>query len=234
MAARRTTHVGGVRPGPGADRPRPSPRGRLALAALAGGAFLAHAAASRATTADVSATTTTTAPAAAVPTEAGEVWPVIAAYLVKFAQKIEWTDAALPPGAPLRIGVLGDDPFGPVLDQMLSGKQAGGHPLVALRGRTAAELAGCHVVFVADHRAFAGVLRQLAGQPVATVTYSYDRFSASGCTIELVLVKQFPRFILNVGAMKAQGLTYDRALWDLAHDRKPGPVLAPAARPATP
>ncbi len=53
-----------------------------------------------------------------------------AVFLFNFAQFVEWPAAALPrAGAPFVIGVLGKDPFGPILDEVVQGETVNGHPL---------------------------------------------------------------------------------------------------------
>ena len=58
---------------------------------------------------------------------------VKATYLYKFAPFVEWPASAFDsPTAPLVLCVVGDDPFGDLLDRAVSGQHAGKHP-IALR-----------------------------------------------------------------------------------------------------
>ena len=100
-------------------------------------------------------------------------YAVKAAYLVKFPFYVEWPPAAFAsPGAPLVLCVVGDDPFGSLLDEAAAGQQVQGHPLLLRRLRSLSRDSGCHMAYVgADTRAEpprgSGVLLVTDGQPGA-------------------------------------------------------------------
>ena len=57
-------------------------------------------------------------------------YQVKAVFLFNFAQFVDWPASAFPDAtAPLVIGVLGDDPFGPYLDETVRGETVRGRPL---------------------------------------------------------------------------------------------------------
>jgi hypothetical protein len=57
-----------------------------------------------------------------------------AVFLFNFAQFVEWPPQALAhPGAPFVIGILGLDPFGASLDQVVHGERVNHHPLTVER-----------------------------------------------------------------------------------------------------
>src|SRR5687767_6577948 len=65
-------------------------------------------------------------------------YAVKAAYLAKFPSYVEWPPAAFDaPDSPVVICVVGDDPFGPLLDDVLAAQQVQGRPMVARRMKTA-------------------------------------------------------------------------------------------------
>lgn len=102
---------------------------------------------------------------------ASREYQVKAAFLLNFTQYVDWPeDAFSSPDQPLRLGVLGDDPFGATLDRTVAGEQAHGRRIEVVRGREVADVARCHLVFLA--RAAPEVIdRALAGLkgPVLTV-----------------------------------------------------------------
>lgn len=66
--------------------------------------------------------------------EAPSEYQVKAAFLYKFARFVEWPATSFADStAPLVIGILGEDPFGPMLDQAITGKSVQGRPLQILR-----------------------------------------------------------------------------------------------------
>jgi hypothetical protein len=87
-------------------------------------------------------------PAAATAQSSGE-YDVKAAYLYNFAKFVEWPAQSFPsPDAPFAICVLGQDPFGQTLDEIVRDERVQGRPLVVrrLKGWDDAEL--CHILFV--------------------------------------------------------------------------------------
>ncbi len=76
-------------------------------------------------------------------------YQVKALFLFNFTQFVEWPpEAFVNPYAPLVIGVLGEDPFGQYLDDLLKGEKAGEHPLVVKRFSSVEESMGAHVLFI--------------------------------------------------------------------------------------
>jgi hypothetical protein len=72
-----------------------------------------------------------------------------AALLFQTTQFAEWPAGAFDAAeSPFLVGVLGDDPFGPLLDQAMKGQTQKGHPLEVRRYKTLEDLEGCHLLFV--------------------------------------------------------------------------------------
>src|ERR1700721_221854 len=58
------------------------------------------------------------------------------AFLLNFAQYIQWPpEAFAAPTTPISIGVLGDDPFGTILEQTLQGESVQGRKFVLRRSQ---------------------------------------------------------------------------------------------------
>ena len=71
------------------------------------------------------------------------------ALLFNIAKYIDWhKDAFSGPNEPIVIGVLGEDPFGEALDQIVRGRFIDGHPIAIRRATGIAGLKGAHVVFI--------------------------------------------------------------------------------------
>ena len=61
-------------------------------------------------------------------------YQVKAVFLFNFAQFVDWPSKAFPePQTPLVIGVVGEDPFGPYLDETVRGETVNNRPLTAGR-----------------------------------------------------------------------------------------------------
>src|SRR4051794_22363120 len=76
---------------------------------------------------------------------------VKAAFLYNFARFVEWPGEAFrSPGEPFSICVLGADPFGQDLDDVVAGKAIAGRPVAVRRFTDARETGGCHILFVSS------------------------------------------------------------------------------------
>src|SRR4051812_6394668 len=76
-------------------------------------------------------------------------YQVKAAYLFNFGQFVEWPARAYEsPGAPFVIGILGDDPFGGALDEVVRGETFGSRPLEVKRFKAPQEIGACNILFI--------------------------------------------------------------------------------------
>src|SRR5581483_7597231 len=83
--------------------------------------------------------------AASQPTE----YDVKAAYLLNFTRFIEWPpNAFADPTAPFAICILGRDPFGSVLEEIVKGESAGGRRIVIQHPAQLPAPQTCQIVFV--------------------------------------------------------------------------------------
>lgn len=133
-------------------------------------------------------------------------YQIKAAYLLNFARYVEWPGVRLPSGAPLRLCILGRDPFGGVLAG-LDGRQVSGRE-VRVRQVDSVELAAeCHIVFVSDseERRLGLILRGLALRSVLTVS-DIDGFAEAGGSIGLVTEDERVRFDINQASLQRDSL----------------------------
>lgn len=76
-------------------------------------------------------------------------YQIKAVFLYNFAQFVEWPAGAFPEAqAPLIIGVLGQDPFGGYLEEIVRGEKINEHPLLVQRYRDVSAAKNCHILFV--------------------------------------------------------------------------------------
>jgi hypothetical protein len=143
---------------------------------------------------------------------------VKAVFLFNLAQFVEWPAKAFPePGAPLIIGVLGEDPFGSYLDETLRGESVRSRPLMLQRYRRVSEIKVCHMLFISRSESdrLDQIFATLRGRNVLTVGDA-DDFISRGGMIRLVTEKNKIRIRINVGAVRAAGLTISSKLLRLA------------------
>lgn len=125
-------------------------------------------------------------------------YQVKAAYLLNFARFIEWPAVVLPSSAPLDIVIVGDDPFGGALEEILRGKSANGHPIHLHHFRWNDVLTPYEIVFISasEEPHLAQILGSLGHDSVLTVS-DIDRFSLRGGIIEFRMVGNRVRFDIN-------------------------------------
>ena len=141
-------------------------------------------------------------------------YQVKAVYLYNFAEFVEWPPTAFSgQNAPLIIGVLGDDPFGSVLDETVHGEQANGRDLVVRRYRVVDEIAACHILFVSRSETdrLAPILRALRGRSILTISDAAD-FARRGGMVRFVTENHRIRLRVNLDAVKAANLTISSKL----------------------
>jgi hypothetical protein len=145
-------------------------------------------------------------------------YAVKAAYLYKLAPFVGWPTGALPPEpAPFSICVVGDDPFGPLLDRVVEGQQLGGRPIVVRRIEIARADDVCPVMFLggSSRQSVSEAIDALRDQPVLTVTDSAGRFAAKGI-IYFVIVSDRVRFEIDDTQADRRGLRISSKLLGLA------------------
>lgn len=137
-----------------------------------------------------------------------------AVFLFNFAQFVEWPPAAFPDAqTPLIIGVLGDDPFGPYLDETVRHEKVNNRPLIVQRYRRMGEIKTCHVLFVSqsESKRLEKILAGLKGRNILTVG-DFEGFAINGGMIRFLTGQNRIRFRINVGAAKAVNLTISSKL----------------------
>lgn len=140
-----------------------------------------------------------------------------AAILYNFAKFASWPETVFShPGAPLRICVLGEDPFGAALDS-LHGKQVRNRPLAITRVGAVEEAPQCHILFVSasEEARLPTILDYVGRLPILTVA-DMSRFTNSGGIIALKEVDNRSRIEVNIGAAEQAGLKLSSKLLRLA------------------
>jgi hypothetical protein len=100
-------------------------------------------------------------------------YAIKAAYLYKLAAFVEWPPSSFEsPSSPLRICIIGDDPFKATLDQAIAGVSIAGRPVQVDRYTGAQPNLGCHIAYLAGSstQSRADALKALKGEAVLTVT----------------------------------------------------------------
>lgn len=151
--------------------------------------------------------------------EANREYAIKAAYIYNFGRYVQWPpDAFEGPQTPLVIGVVGYDPFGPLLDEIAKSKKIEGRPIVARRFASMDEYTPCHILFVAslapakEKRAALEIVRTskvlLIGEDPG--------LAEQGATINFFVEQNKIRFEINVDAARRHQLKISSKLLNLA------------------
>lgn len=145
-------------------------------------------------------------------------YQVKAAYLYNFGKFVNWsaTSVAIKDDS-FAICVLGQDPFGPVLDAALAKQSIDGKSMVARRITKPQEALSCRILFIgsSEGRQLKGILAALDGAGILTVS-DMPQFSQRGGMIEFTLEGNKVRFEVNLTTAEDAGLTLSSELLKVA------------------
>ena len=144
----------------------------------------------------------------AAPTAAGE-YQVKAVFLFNFAQFVEWPSRTFVDArAPLVIGVLGEDPFGTYLDDLVKGDKIVERPIVIRRFQRIEDVGDYHILYIsnAESGALDKIIPALKDRSVLTVSDAVN-FSRQGGMVRFVTESGKIRMRINVEAARAAALT---------------------------
>ena len=145
-------------------------------------------------------------------------YEVKAVFLFNFAQFVDWPPEAFSaPDTPLVICVLGQDPFGPALDQTVRDERLGGRPFQVRRYQSVDEIKTCHILFISRSEGARPdvILAGLKQRPILTVSDA-DGFAQRGGMIRFVTDRNRIRLQLNLAATEAAHLTISSKLLRVA------------------
>jgi hypothetical protein len=139
---------------------------------------------------------------------------VKAVFLFNFGQFVEWPSRAFEtPGAPFGICVIGEDPVGEILDDVVRGELIGARPLIVKRLKDLDNITACNILFIGrgESRHLAGALAAVRGRNVLTVT-DIDGAERQGAIIVLFNEKNRIRMRINLAAARASQLVISSKL----------------------
>jgi hypothetical protein len=148
-------------------------------------------------------------------------YQVKAAYIYNFGRFVTWPARLPGQQNDFAICVLGQDPFGPMLDSTVAGKLLDGKPVVTKRISKAQDAIGCRIVFInaSEGGHLQEILTVLNQAPVLTVSDLPD-FSRKGGIIQFVLEGNKVRFEVNLTSADTAGLELSSELLKVASSVK--------------
>jgi hypothetical protein len=142
---------------------------------------------------------------------------VEAAYLYQFGRYVEWPSDQRWESDTFYICILGTDPFGAALDEVVKGKLIDGHQVGAKRILGPSESHDCRILFVSpseDSRVPA-ILQALEGTGTVTVSRG-PQFTKRGGMIAFIAEERKVRFVVNLAAAEMAKLRLSSQLLRVA------------------
>jgi hypothetical protein len=133
---------------------------------------------------------------------------VKAAFLYNFTRFVSWPSSAFAsPTAPFVIGILGNDPFGSYLEDIVDQEKVDEHPIVIQHYNDIKDIGNCQMLFIpsGDDKKIKEALATAAHQNILTVGGA-DKFVHWGGVIGFIKEDNKLRVQINVAAAKAAGL----------------------------
>jgi hypothetical protein len=143
-------------------------------------------------------------------------YEVKAAFLFNFAKFVEWPGRARDAGSVI-IGVVGLDPFGQTLDQVVRGKMVGSKTITIRRFADLEQLESCDILYISrsESSRLDEILTALDG--TATLTVGEDEeFVRKGGIIRFFTQESKIRFEINLDAAEYEGLRLSSRLLQVA------------------
>ena len=137
---------------------------------------------------------------------------------MNFAKFIDWPATSFAsPQADFSICILGNDPFGRSMDDLLQGKMIADRPVSVQRRHQVAEVRHCQMVFVSSSERLRvrEILDGLKGT-TALVIGETEGFAGAGGAIQFAIQDNRVRFLINTDAADRAGLKVSSKLLSLA------------------
>ena len=147
-------------------------------------------------------------------------YQVKSAFLLNFTKFVEWPASAFEGAeSPIAICILGEDPFGATLDQIVAGESVSNRKITVSRIKRVPAPKACQVVFVGNPEKEAANLLTSLDAGVLTVGEG-ESFIREGGMIAFVIENRRVRFSANQAAAESAGLKISSRLLNVARSVK--------------
>lgn len=143
------------------------------------------------------------------------VYEVKAAFLLNFTKFTEWPASAFASGSsPISVCILGKDPFGRSIDDIVNGESVNGRRIVVNRIPDVGAARACNLVYVGEDASSFRIGHEF-GHAVLTIGEG-EKFMQEGGMIAFVIDQRRVRFLVNPAAAEAAGLKLSSRLLNVA------------------
>jgi hypothetical protein len=144
-------------------------------------------------------------------------YEVKAAFLYEFGRFVEWTPVSAGDSDFFAICVLGEDPFGILLDEAVKDKTASGHKVIARRIVGVRDSGDCRILFISpsEDSRLLEILKALEGKGILTVGEG-SQFTRRGGMVSFRTEQNRVRFAINQAATERAGIKLSSQLLKIA------------------
>ncbi|MCS6832013.1 MAG: YfiR family protein [Flammeovirgaceae bacterium] len=142
--------------------------------------------------------------------------------IFNFAKFITWPEKVFDKDNKIVLGILGDDPFGEIIDNIVKGRMVKGKSWEVRRGKTVDELRSCHIIFIGkgNEESIATILEEIYSKrqraSVLTIGDNIPNFCELGGMINFKQGSYM--FSINANAMTNASLLIDVNLLKFADE----------------
>ncbi|NQU07061.1 MAG: YfiR family protein [Candidatus Abyssubacteria bacterium] len=141
-----------------------------------------------------------------------------AAFIFNFTKFVQWpVDSFEDDNTPITLGIIGNDPFGSILEETFEERTAQGRKIVVERFDGIEQASDCHLLFISDSQAkrLQHVFSKLDDLPILTIG-EMEFFAQDGGIIGFYIRKNKVKFEINPEAAKSKRLKISSKLLNLA------------------
>lgn len=138
--------------------------------------------------------------------------------IYNIAKYVEWPESAFAnQNAPIILGILGKDPFGADLEDILLGQTLNGRKLILKRFTRVEDFTKCHILFIStsEENRLSEILKMIKGKPILTVG-DMARFPERGGIVYLRMEALHVRFEINKSAATRASLKWKAQIFKYA------------------
>jgi hypothetical protein len=144
-------------------------------------------------------------------------YQVKAAFVFKFTKFVTWqSNCFSAPNSAFVIAVIGDDPFGKNLDDIVQGEEVQGRPIEIRRVGRGGAVPPCHLLFISGSEAsrLKNVLSEVKGNTLTVADFAGA--ADQGVAFNLLLANGNVTIEINQGAVDSSGLQVSSKLLRLS------------------
>ncbi|MEO8088244.1 MAG: YfiR family protein [Bacteroidota bacterium] len=141
-------------------------------------------------------------------------YQVKAVFLYNFTQFIDWPATSFnTPEEPFVIGIIGENPFGFFLDEVIAGEKFGTHPIIVKKFEEIHDISNCHILYINSSDAIwvGKILSSVSDKNMLTVSDA-PNFSKVGGMVRFFTENKKIRLQINVERSKASRLNISSKL----------------------